>query len=256
MRKVYVLGLFMLAMAGGAFAQRAIDWSVEEIITPTALNSDTTVGTIFNIEVVLKNNGTGTVETTDTAAYQFVFQLASGQLLFAYPIVNGAAGFTLRPVHKQMAPGDTIHSSWRLTFPRYTFVSTNTLFTCASILINRSADSINDAATANNVKTKNLVWWNRQGWGVGVNDINTTDLVNIYPNPASTEVNVSWNIGTVNSNATVRIFDINGRMVAKHMSASSAFEQRLDISALETGMYMVEVTNGDLKTTKKLQVLR
>ncbi|MBO6516443.1 MAG: T9SS type A sorting domain-containing protein [Bacteroidia bacterium] len=256
MRKIYALGLFMLIMASGAFAQRAIDWSVDEIVTPTELQSDTNVGTVFDIEIVLKNNGTETVKTTDTGAYQFVFQLATGQLLFAYPIVNGAAGFTLRPIKREVPSGDTIHEHWTLTFPRYTFVSTNTMFTAASILINRGADSITDGTTANNVNTKNLVWWNRQGWGVGVNDVVTNDVLNVYPNPASTEVKVSWNIGSVDEKAVVRIFDLNGRMVAEKTASSSAFEQSLDISELDAGMYMVEVHNGDFKTTKKLQVLR
>jgi len=68
-----------------------------------------------------------------------------------------------------------------------------------------------------------------------------TDEVIIYPNPVSS-------IATIEgaSNSTVRIYDMNGKIVfTKNVISDS---ETLDVSTLSSGMYYVQV-NGILGTS-------
>jgi ribosome recycling factor len=70
----------------------------------------------------------------------------------------------------------------------------------------------------------------------------------IYPNPS--------NVGYVNISSTesetiqVNVYDILGKQVINAAVASG----RLDISTLNTGVYIVKLTQGSATTTKKLIV--
>ena len=70
---------------------------------------------------------------------------------------------------------------------------------------------------------------------VGLDDIKT-ELFRIYPNPASTVINVEM------ANAsTVRMFDISGKLL-KELNGSSNYT--IDVTDLTPGMYMIESAEG------------
>lgn len=256
MRKVYVLSLLFLIAASGAFAQRSIDWSVDEVISPTQLNSNSQTGTAIATHFVCKNNGTDAAKAGDTVLYQIAVATTGNQLIVAYPSANQFAFFVLQ---KDLAMGDTIHVKRNLNTTAYFKTSTNVNFiVISSIRNNSSTDGITpevSPGTTNNVSSNQITWWNPQGWGVSVADVNNVDLINIYPNPATNEVSVSWNVNNANGNSTVNVYDLNGRVVLTQ-NAGDAFDTKIDLSGLEAGFYMVEVSNGDIKTTKKLQVVK
>lgn len=255
MRKVYVLSLFMLVLAGGAFAQRTIDWAVDEIVEPTQLNS-TESGTLFTINATLKIISGDSAFVGDTIGYQMVLRDMGDNVLIAVP--NGT--IAARTLTKKMGVGDTVQLKFNIPTTLIVNESANVKFQIYSILVNRGANAINSefgtATNDNNTNTKNIVWWNKQGWGVSVNDVDGLQGVEIFPNPAQNEVKVNWNLSNVDQSSTIRIMDLNGRIVTEVNGTIGAFEKSLDISALEAGLYVVEVSSGDLKTTQKLQVLK
>ena len=252
MRKVYVLSLFMFAMASAAFAQRTIDWSVDEIISPTQLNSNQSNQTPIAVDAVLKLESGDSAFVGDTVAYQLVIRSTSDQLIVALP--NGS--LYVRALHKDMGVGDTMHLKVNLTLNAGINSSNNIKFQVLSVLLNRSNPINAETApgNANNLGSKNIVWWNKQGWGVSVADVTLSDIVNIYPNPATDQVTVDWEITSADNNRTVTIYDINGRVVLKEAANADVFTQSINVSSLEAGMYMVEVQNGEFKSTQKLHI--
>jgi hypothetical protein len=70
---------------------------------------------------------------------------------------------------------------------------------------------------------------------VGLDDIKT-ELFRIYPNPASTVINVE-----MANTSTIRLFDISGKLL-KELNGSSNYT--IDVTDLTPGMYMIESAEG------------
>ena len=73
--------------------------------------------------------------------------------------------------------------------------------------------------------------------------------VNVYPNPATTVINIDNAEG-----AQISVYDLSGRMVSNVNSASA--NQTIDASNLAKGMYIVRIANGNNVITKKVNVVR
>ena len=82
----------------------------------------------------------------------------------------------------------------------------------------------------------------------GINEVAEGE-VNIYPNPATTVINIDNAEGS-----QISVFDINGRMISNIESASA--NQTIDASNLAKGMYIVRIANGNNVITKKVSVVR
>ena len=82
----------------------------------------------------------------------------------------------------------------------------------------------------------------------GINEVAEGE-VNVYPNPATTVINIDNAEG-----AQISLFDINGRMISNINSASA--NQTIDASNLAKGMYIVRIANGNNVITKKVNVVR
>ncbi|MFT5511945.1 MAG: hypothetical protein ACI8SE_000339 [Bacteroidia bacterium] len=254
MRKVYVLSLLMLTLAGGAFAQRTIDWAVDDIVSPTQLNSSQQNQTPIVVVAVLKLVSGDSAFIGDTVGYQLVIRSSSDQLVAALP--NGS--LYAKVLHKNMGVGDTMHLNRTITLNAGITTSSDIKFQVLSVLINRSNPITAEVApgSANNLATKNIVWWNKQGWGVSVANVTLADLVKVFPNPASDEVTIEWNLTSGDNKREVTVYDINGRVVLTESATANVFTQSLNIKSLEAGMYMVKVSNGEFTSTQKLQILK
>lgn len=80
-----------------------------------------------------------------------------------------------------------------------------------------------------------------------VND-NAADLFSVYPNPATKGfVNITSKVAGAKK---VAIFDVLGKQVVN----TSLLGSRLDISTLNSGVYIVKIEQGKAATTKKLVV--
>ncbi len=78
---------------------------------------------------------------------------------------------------------------------------------------------------------------------LGINNPKPTDGIKVYPNPASTQVNVDLS-DVSGSLQTLAIYDMSGRMVSSKNYNGLAHNniETMDISSLSSGMYLVEVT--------------
>ena len=84
----------------------------------------------------------------------------------------------------------------------------------------------------------------------GVNYFENNDLVRIYPNPSNGNINIRINsyVGKVN----IQVIDINGRIVNEFINADFNIEKSLNLSSLQTGVYIVKINGDNLNYTKKI----
>ncbi|MGB5981937.1 MAG: S8 family serine peptidase [Nonlabens sp.] len=81
------------------------------------------------------------------------------------------------------------------------------------------------------------------------------DSVKIYPNPASNYVNVALNGQLTGTDLNVVIHDILGKQVlSESFKNSGTVDHRIDLATLESGIYIIKVSDGIASTTKKLIV--
>lgn len=81
---------------------------------------------------------------------------------------------------------------------------------------------------------------------LGINNINNTPKINIYPNPANNLLSLQIND---NKEYSVRILDLSGRNV---LSTRINRSGTIDISGIKTGEYIVLISDGKLTISKKI----
>ncbi|WP_234111239.1 MULTISPECIES: T9SS type A sorting domain-containing protein [Chryseobacterium] len=82
---------------------------------------------------------------------------------------------------------------------------------------------------------------------MATNEANEMKAVQIYPNPANTELFVDL---ANQKNGSLEIYTADGRFVISYDLSSKV--NKLDVSKLEPGMYMVKITSGEGVVTRKL----
>lgn len=88
---------------------------------------------------------------------------------------------------------------------------------------------------------------------LSVNDNQFSNL-KIYPNPTIGKVNVSFEPKS-NENIVLEVHDIRGRAILnKTYQSNSRFEETLTLDNTQSGMYLLSITNGNQKVTKKIIV--
>jgi hypothetical protein len=82
----------------------------------------------------------------------------------------------------------------------------------------------------------------------GINYIDLSDKVNIYPNPATDDLNIDVNkLQILPEN--ISITDIRGKLIYKILNVES--HQKLDIANLEKGMYFITISGKNCKSVFK-----
>lgn len=111
------------------------------------------------------------------------------------------------------------------------------------VAIDLWSNTLTDANTSNNTACLTV----HRGGTTGINELEGE--VNVYPNPATTVINIDNAEG-----AQISVYDLSGRMVSNVESASA--NQTIDASNLAKGMYIVRIANGNNVITKKVNVVR
>ena len=84
---------------------------------------------------------------------------------------------------------------------------------------------------------------------VGVNDVPQNESsLSIYPNPATE--NITINFISTSKNILVKIYDVSGRLV-KNIDNVTSGESTINISELENGLYIINITDGKSSATKR-----
>ncbi len=87
--------------------------------------------------------------------------------------------------------------------------------------------------------------------GVGISNPGLTDNINVFPNPGNGRLNIALN-NTLKGNVTVRVMDMTGRVVYKHIF-KDIMNQTLpvDISNEPSNLYFISISNGNNMVVKK-----
>ncbi len=86
---------------------------------------------------------------------------------------------------------------------------------------------------------------------VGVEDINNNNFV-IHPNPVSKLLNIQWNTEQIKDQSEIFIYSATGKMV-QQLQVNGINEPfiQLDLSALNNGLYFVEIRSDSYSFTQK-----
>jgi hypothetical protein len=81
---------------------------------------------------------------------------------------------------------------------------------------------------------------------------NVFENFSLFPNPNQGEFTIKLN-STSNQDIQVDVFDLRGRKVFnERFGNNSNFNQTLNLGNVQTGMYLVTISDGNRKTTKKI----
>ncbi len=82
---------------------------------------------------------------------------------------------------------------------------------------------------------------------MSVNDVKSKNVTSVYPNPAIDVVNINLSDKFNADRTSVSVYDMNGKLVAKFPSVDE-----VNVLVLPKGVYVLEMSDGKLKETKKL----
>jgi len=84
---------------------------------------------------------------------------------------------------------------------------------------------------------------------VGIEDVNAASAINMYPNPASSLVNI-----TNAANANIYVYTTTGKLVYTQKSADKLAQ--LNLNTLVNGSYIVKIVKDAQVITRKLNVIK
>lgn len=228
------------------FAQRNIDLSVEEFISPTQINSNTQSGTPVSIHAVIKNNSTmDTVQVGDTLIFQSTIRTTTNQ------VVTGT-NLLFRLATAPIFPGDTQHFRLGYTWNQY-FIDSRRVNLTLLVWVSNRPDLPLDNGT-NNFLSVEMDYINPNGFGVSVTDIDAQSAL-VYPNPTSAAVKVSIPSVEVNSDIKLVLTDLAGKAIVTK-NFTNAEDMKLNTSSLENGIYLLKVENGENTYSTKVTVAK
>ena len=89
----------------------------------------------------------------------------------------------------------------------------------------------------------------------GVNEVQgTTAGINVYPNPANNQLNVSLT-NITGKEITYQVYNLMGQVVLNGTLRTDAID-KIDISSLPSGIYMMAVQNGNARYTQKFNCIK
>jgi len=81
--------------------------------------------------------------------------------------------------------------------------------------------------------------------------------IRVYPNPASSEVNIAVTLPNAEGRATVEVYDIAGRMVKSTSAVMVGHEPyRLDVSNLPSGIYLLRVATESPAAVRVVKLVK
>ena len=109
-----------------------------------------------------------------------------------------------------------------------------------------------------NVRTRGSITVNVIRGTTPVKEVSSADVVNLFPNPASTSINLWYSVSRAEK-ISITIFDITGNKISeinKGNVAVGSHEEKIDISSFSKGVYFVKVQTGDYVVSKKFVVVK
>jgi hypothetical protein len=89
----------------------------------------------------------------------------------------------------------------------------------------------------------------------GTNDPLNETALQVYPNPASTELNLVVNLDKTTDELLVELFDVTGKVVSSEIRRNFKSDNiKLNTAKLNTGIYVAKITSADGYSTKKVVI--
>jgi hypothetical protein len=85
---------------------------------------------------------------------------------------------------------------------------------------------------------------------LSVSDFTLSDAISLYPNPATDVINIRNNSNLELEG--IRIYDINGRLVAQHKVRDTSNSHMINVSELASGIYMLQIYSNQANTIKRI----
>jgi gingipain R len=91
---------------------------------------------------------------------------------------------------------------------------------------------------------------------VAVNALGVTEFEKqlvVYPNPATDVLYIS-NTGISISDATIQIFDMNGRIIFKESNVDVFSNYSIPVATLASGLYLIDINDGINRKVQKIEI--
>jgi hypothetical protein len=94
--------------------------------------------------------------------------------------------------------------------------------------------------------------------GVGFNEVENVKINNVYPNPATSVVNVNFELASA-GDVTIKIYDLLGHevsLLSYPKTSKGRYEIPVNTSNLNTGVYVISINAGNNTKTQKFTVTK
>lgn len=245
MKKLFTL-ITLLSVLTIANAQRSCDLVISQYLPGNGWEIQS--GKAFDITVRVKNLGPAEIKATDTIVCLIKID-ANYITSSGVPLGKYTTGNTIKV-------GDEISVNLFSGLMLTHSIVGNHQFCTDMALFNRAAtDGSTDPNSANNTGCS-TVRMNKFNTGIDPNNINAVlvNSVEASPNPATSETKITYVVSQSN-NVKIVVKDIQGREVMQILNSqqnTGIYQNSIDVSALATGVYIIEYTAGDQVITSKL----
>jgi len=96
------------------------------------------------------------------------------------------------------------------------------------------------------------IWFAKIDSTVGIKELHpeTEEFVRVYPNPVNSELSVELLTNTPANRTLIELYDMHGKRVATRRTESKI--NRIDMTGLKKGLYLVKIQNKNKVITKKV----
>lgn len=259
MRARYYLVVGIVFFQFIAKSQRYVDLSLDTILEPKGIYSDPNPlknESTMEVKLVLKNLGPDEVLPGDTTFVRvWAYYASDGAPFFAAP---SPTTFYVREIKRNVGLNDTIH--WNLSDAKLSGRTKESQYinlNAAAFIQNRATNGIvfeDDSTISNNQMAQQITWYNGQGWGVSINEVENNQLFKLYPIPAKDHIFVDPNFQSTIQDVSVTFFDLTGRPIKHETFKGSVGPFRLDLDDMHSGVYILEIKQGQLRNARKITI--
>ncbi|MFM2284648.1 MAG: hypothetical protein RLZZ543_145 [Bacteroidota bacterium] len=226
----------MVGDVNGNVATASPSSSFKSATEKVILDLNQAVYTANSVEIPVLAMSTSAVNAVDFA---FQFDESKMTLVGISEVANGV---------ESLSHFNTEDHTFRFTSNSLSSISTNRPVAVVKFATNdavNASDLMNAAAYLNGESAEFEII----GGVTGINAVNYSDVVSVYPNPASTMINVIAPVAT-----SIQLMDAAGRVVSSVVSVPAGQAHSISTSEIAAGVYFVKISNDTFSVMKKVVV--
>lgn len=187
------------------------------------------------------------IPVTPSGCHASFFMIPDPSTANNWTLYNYSTGSSASTYYWDFGDGTTS----TLSNPSHTYAVTGNYYVCLTVSDSACSDTFCDSAFFNRgeigagVKSLNVIKAN-----VGIKEIDPQINFSIYPNPAESELTISFANNNLEK-TLISIYDVMGRIVSPEKSQIQNTIINVDISNLTPGIYLLKVVDGGRTTTKR-----